>query len=60
MAEENKKSAGAVIGTVCGVVALGTACGLIGWFVRDMMPEKKKEPTPQMIAWLSKPTPPSL
>ena len=50
MAEENKKSVGAVIGTVCGVVALGTACGLIGWFVRDMMPEKKKEPTPQMIA----------
>ena len=47
---EEKKGMGAVVGSIFGVIVVGATCAAIGWFVRDMMPEKPKPPSPQMEA----------
>ena len=48
--ENEKKSGLSVVGTILAQIVLGAACAVGGWIVRDMTPEKPKEPTPQMVA----------
>lgn len=47
---EEKKGVAALIGSMLGLVAVGVVCAVIGWIVRDMMPEKPKPESPQAEA----------